>query len=236
MTDTNPFASLIPVRDGIVDQIKAIDVKLAASAGNVAERRTAALEALGAAEDASTDGTVGPIASLNRETALFEAAKLAVEDAKQAVTEAVNGYLRGQKDDTAEASAALKVQRDALLVQATSMETLISGASKPVTAGDLGLKASKSSGSTGGTRAKTSKGTFSHSPDGVTWTTENGHQQSLSSIAYRKFDRASVSQLRAVMAELNGGTAVDETADFETRPTCNGKTFTIKFVVTPVEG
>ena len=47
-TDSNPFASLIPARDAGLEAIKAIDVKLAASAGNVAERRAAALAVLSA--------------------------------------------------------------------------------------------------------------------------------------------------------------------------------------------
>ena len=226
-TTSNPFASLIPARDTALEAIKVIDVKLAASAGNVAERRKAALETLAAAgnEDIST---------LDKVTAELEAIKQAHVEAKQAVDEAISGYLRGQKDENTEAAATLKVERDALLVTVTSMETLISGATKPVTASDLGLKASRSSGSTGGTRAKTSKGTFAYSADGTSWTTPNDHQQSLSSIAFRKFDRATVVQLRTAMAEVNGGIVVDETQSFELRPTCNGKAVTIKFEVAEV--
>jgi len=227
---TNPFASLIPARDAGLEAIKAIDVKLAASAGNVAERRASALSVLSATADGAA-----LVAEMAAAAEAVEAAKVAAADAKAAIDEAVNGYLRGQKDEASEQVAALKVERDTLLVTVTSMETLISGASKPVTASDLGLKASRSSSTGGGTRTKSSKGTFSHTADGTNWTTPNDHQQSLSSLAFRKFDRATVGELRAAMAEANGGTPVDETLSFELLVTCKGKTHTIKFEVAPVE-
>lgn len=221
----SPFAALIPQFDAIVDQIKTIDSTLAGLAGTHAARKAEALAKLTANEDPS-------VLAFNVTLEALEAAKSAHEDAREALNEAVSAALREDKSaNTTERDAHLAT-RDSLVTAATSMATLIAGATKPVTASDLGIAKPKGVGSSGTPRtAKVGQGVFSYRRDGdAEYTTPCDSQQSLSSIAYRVFDRAPVGVLREALAATNGG-PVDETKPFALAATVNGKTATVVFSV-----
>lgn len=247
--NNSPFAALIPQLEAITTQITEIDSKLAGLAGTHAARKAEALAKLTQIDEnayvartilAEQEGTDAseidvsdlPTVVLSEAILALEIAKSAHDEAKQAVDEAVNAALREDKTATTTERDSMLATRESLVTAATSMATLVSGATKPVTASDLGISKPKGTGSTssGGTRAKTSKGVFSYRRDGQdSWTVPNEHQQSLSSIAFRVFDRATVGEVREALE------GQDETVSWEKTVTVKGKTATIKFEVTPAE-
>ncbi len=228
----SPFAALIPQFEAIVGQIKNIDTLLAGLAGTHAARKAEALAKLTANEDPA-------VVAFAEATAALEVAKSAHEDAREALSDAINAALREDKSANTTERDAHIATRDSLVTAATSMATLIAGATKPVTASDLGLGKPKGASSSGSPRtAKVGQGVFSYQREGdAEATTPCDSQQSLSSIAYRVFDKAPVGVLREALASANGG-PVDETKPFSIKATVNGKTVTVSFEVTeaPAEG
>lgn len=225
--DTNsPFAALIPQFDAIVEQVKNIDTLLSGLAGTHAARKADALAKL-VANDAPE------VTVLARATAHLERAKARHESAKNALDEAVNAALRGDKAaNTTERDAHLAT-RETLVTSAAAMATLIAGSPKPLTATDLGISKPKGVSASGSPRtAKVGQGVFSYRRNGDSdWTVPCDAQQSLSSIAYRVFDKAPVGDLRTAMETVTGG-KVDETSPFEVTVTLRDKTASIKFEVT----
>lgn len=205
----------------LTKQLQVIDEALSKSAGNVAERRKAA-EAI-VQSKVSLDRNGSPWRRIEAAQAAIALLTDEVAEAKNAVNEAINGHLRAQKDSSSLEADALREQRSTIVDKLTAAARLLE-----ITV-DL-PKAPKGSGSPNGHgRVKTSKGVFSYRREGsASWTVPCEDQQSLSSIASRVFDHAPVEVLRTAMGN------VDETKGFEVTPTCNGKTASIRFEVSPV--
>lgn len=243
----SPFAALIPQFDAIVAQVKDIDTTLAGLAGTHAARKASALEAIVAKElaahgiDTLTDAAIAdldlsesPALAFRRAVTVLEAAKVAHDDAKSDLDDAVNAALRADKSANTTERDAFLTTRETLVTGAAAMATLIAGASKPLTPTDIGLAKPKGSGSSSGTprTAKVGQGVFSYRRDGdAEWTVPCDAQQSLSATAYRVFGRAGVGELREAMAAV-AGDKVDETKDFESTVTVRDITATVKFTVT----
>lgn len=211
------------VLESMLSEIKSIDEQLVKASGTVAERRKAAEAALRLQE--ATTETVGPFTILDSALTELENVKSLVDEAENDVKEAVNGYLRSQKDETSAEAEALKVARAALVTKAAAVAALLEvQVDVP--------KAPRGSGSSNGSgkRVSTSKGTFSYRrSDSDQWTVPCDDQQALSSIAYRVFNHAPVAALRSALE------GIDQTKSWEQTVTVNGQTATIKFDVVPVE-
>ncbi len=237
----SPFASLIPQFRTIVGQIKDIDTTLAGLAGTHAARKADALakltsidlEARAEASDAFDSIPVGPVEALTWAQQVYDAAKLDLEEAKAGLDEAITAALRADKSANTTDRDAHLATRETLVTSAAAMATLIAGATKPLTASDLGIAKAKGGGGTSTPRtAKVGQGVFSYRRAGDTeFTVPCDAQQALSSIAYRVFDKAPVGVLRAALAEANGG-PVDETKPFSLEVKVNDKVATVSFDVT----
>jgi hypothetical protein len=213
--------------DAIVAEIKSIDEKLVKVAGTASERRNKAEQALRAHEAQTSDlnsDQIAPFEAVDLLTTQLAELTDKLADAKNDAREAVDAYLKAQKDETSAEATALKATRDQLANKVNALATLLE-LTVDVPKAPKGSPSHNGSG----TRTKTSKGVWSYKREGSSeWTVPNDHQQSLSSIAFRVFDKAPTPQVREAL-EQAGVTSF--TQDFESTVTVNGKTATIRFNV-----
>lgn len=231
MSKTSTFQLDSSILDSMRAQIAAIDEKLVKASGTAAERRRKAEEVLRNAEGETPapqneDGSLvfGPFTSVDNLTAELEDVTARLAEAKNAAREAVDGYLRSQKDETSAEATSLREQRTALATKLQAAAVLLDVAVEIP-------KAPKGSGSSNGTGGRTSsaKGTYSYKRDGSSeWTVPNPHQQSISSIAFRVFDKATAGELRSAMESAG---ISEWTKPYEVTVTVNEKTATIRFEV-----
>lgn len=223
----NTFTLDASILDNMREQITSIDEKLVKVSGTAAERRTKAEAALRAEEASVSDSeTPGPFTTLDDLSRQLEDIAAQVTEAKNATREAVDGYLRSQKDESSQEAASLKETRSALVTKLQAAATLL----------DVTVeipKAPKGHSSSNGSGVKSSKGTYAYRRDGSSeWTVPNAHQQSISSIAYRVFDKATAGELRSAMESVG---VVSWTQDYEATVTVNDKTATVRFEVSSDE-
>ncbi len=222
----------------LLETIKEHDQKMTASVGTFAARRAeakaAVLETVVPTDDESGDVYITFRDELERAELVVEMAKSALADVQESVNDAVTAHLKASKSETGAELEAMKTERDGLVTLATSIATILRKATKPVTPADLGIaKSPKGSGSSssGGTRIKSTSGAYSYKRDDeAEFTFPCEAQQSLSSIAFRVFNRAPVGDLKAALAEA-GVTSL--TQSYSATVTVNGKTATVSFEITP---
>lgn len=213
----------------VLEQIAELDKRAAESAGTVSARKAEALEAIKANEgavlasdgDVTIDGESFPVHYLAVVTAELEAAKVAHEEAKQAVEDAVVAALKAKKSDTGAELATIRTQREELANTVKAMATLLKL--------DVEIpKAPKGSGggSTGTRAAKSSTG--KHYVKGEDGSTSSYANDSFSGLAFYAFKRAGVGDLKSALS-ANGVTEL--TKPWETTVTVNGITRTIGFRV-----
>lgn len=216
----------------LLAELKTIDDGLVTSAGTIAERRKAAHEFVTTHVPLDKGAPNAPvailtIADLERQIAALQSE---LDDAREVVKEAADGYLRTSKDASSAERDALKVAREAVVRKLTALSAL------GLATGEIPKAPKGSGGSSGGgsTRVATSKGTLAYRREGdAEWTVPCDAQQSLSATAYRVFGGAPSADLHSA---LNG---TDLTKSWEKTVTLTGKdgkarTATIKFDVAPV--
>jgi hypothetical protein len=222
-----------------LDQIKSIDARMTASAGNVTARKAEALEAIKADEAARIEaletGTVVidddtaelfPVHALEVIEAELEAAKVRFEEAKQAVADAVIAQLKASKADTGAELATLRAERDELVNTAKAMATLLKvEVDVP--------KAPKGSGSGSASPRVAKSATGSHYVKAEDGSTSSYANDTFSGLAFYAFKRAGVPALKSAL-EANGVTEL--TKPWETTVTVNGITRTIGHRVEASEG
>lgn len=221
--------------DTTLGQIAEIDKKMTASAGNVTQRKTEALEALRAEEahrlevrgaelnmtdaavlelvDEAEDFPVHYLALMEQE---LEAAQTRHDEAKQAVQDAIVASLKARKVDIGAELVTLRTEREELVNTARAMGTLLKiNVDVP--------KAPKGSGTSTSPRvAKSSTGShYVKAEDGTMTSYAN---DTFSGLAFYAFGRAGVNDLKSALA-ANGVTEL--TKPWETTVTINGKTRTI---------
>lgn len=224
------------ILDATLEQIKQIDVKMTASAGNVTQRKTEALEALKVAElegvasfIETTDGNVDNEAFVSSEPDRFpvlylavieaelEAIKVRHEEAKQAVQDAIVASLKASKADTGAELATLRTEREELVNTAKAMGTLLKiNVEVP--------KAPKGSGSTSTSPRVAKSSTGSHYVKAEDGSMSSYANDTFSGLAFYAFKRAGVPALKSAL-EANGVTEL--TKPWETTVTVNGITRTI---------
>jgi hypothetical protein len=225
------------ILDATLAQIAEVDKRMTASAGNVTQRKTEALETIQRAEleaiasfIESTDGNVDneafvaeqsdkfPVTYLAVIEAELEAIKVRHEEAKQAVQDAIVASLKASKADTGAELASLRTERDELVNTAKAMATLLK-------VKDLEIpKAPKGSGSSSGSPRVAKSSTGSHYVKAEDGTLTSYANDTFSGLAFYAFKRAGVPALKSAL-EANGVTEL--TKPWETTVTVNGITRTI---------
>lgn len=226
----------------LLEALKPIDAQLTAAAGTISKRRTDSLESIKVSETSLIEAFEGDLEdgvdrpylvvwNLARATERLELAKSAFADAKNAVDEAVTLKIRSAKNETE--SDSLKVARIALTVKLDSVRTVLEMMGVDVDSLPEVPNAPKGSSHSGSTSTtprvarsgSSSKANYSYSADGIKWTVPCEAQNSLSSIASRKFDHAPTADVQAAL--LAAGVE-SLTKPYEARITVNGKTVTVK--------
>jgi multidrug efflux pump subunit AcrA (membrane-fusion protein) len=205
-----------------LDQIKAIDARMTASAGNVTARKAEARTAI-----RNTDDGLALVEAEQLAVDALEAAKSAADEARQAIEDAVVAYLKAQKADVGAELSTLRTERDELVNTAKAMATLLKVADLEIPKAPKG----SGSGSTSPRVAKSSSGShYVKAEDGSTSSYAN---DTFSGLAFYAFKRAGVPALKSAL-EANGVTEL--TKPWETTVTVNGITRTIGHRVEASEG
>lgn len=212
-----------------VDEIKAIDEKLAAARGTQAEwmkkgveaARTTLVRPLLLDEVDSFDVTF----VIDEKTTVgdhLDEVRSYLEDCEQFGNELCTAWIKANRKDSDE-STALRTRREALFIEAAAVQNVLvqmgmSGAA------DVEIPKAVKGGGGATARVKTSGMTFYRVVDGEK-VRPGPTQDSLSSMAWYQFGHAGVVALREALKAQHGH--VDETAPWEGEVTCNEKTWTI---------
>lgn len=226
--------------DSALEQIKSIDARMTASAGNITQRKNEALETLktnetaglaqiglddnlqaleGSNADPSEDWTDHfPVTNLVLVEAELAEVQARHDEAKQAVQDAIVAHLKAQKADVGAELASLRTERDELVNTAKAMATLLK-------VKDLEIpKAPKGSGSGLGSPRVAKSSTGSHYVKAEDGTLTSYANDTFSGLAFYAFKRAGVPALKSAL-EANGVTEL--TKPWESTVTINGITRTI---------
>lgn len=223
--------------DAALEQIKSIDARMTASAGNITQRKNEALEAIKADEEKRLEArgeelnmTDAAVLELVAETEDFPVHYLSIteaelaevqarhDEAKQAVQDAIVAHLKAQKADVGAELTTLRTEREELVNTAKAMATLLK-------VKDLDIpKAPKGSGSGSGSPRVAKSSTGSHYVKAEDGSLTSYANDTFSGLAFYAFKRAGVPALKSAL-EANGVTEL--TKPWETTVTVNGITRTI---------
>lgn len=213
--------------DGFVAQLVELDGKAVKASGTVTERKRQALEAVTEAEKVTIansglqmddlEVSLYPVTYLDRITAELETLKVAHEEAKQAVEDAIVATLKAQKADTGAELATIRTERETLVNTIKAMSLLL-GVEVEIP------KAPKGASSNGSSTPRAKSSTGSHYVKAEDGTVTSYANDTFSGLAFYAFKRAGVGDLKAAL-QANGITELSK--PWEATVTVNEITRTI---------